>query len=45
VAARPAIAAHGNAAVAILFEAAIMLGVADAAATVIALVALLITAL
>ena len=45
VAARPAIAAHGNAAVAILSEPAIVLGVADAATAVIALVALLITAL
>ncbi|MGC2397375.1 MAG: hypothetical protein WA579_15430, partial [Rhodomicrobium sp.] len=45
VTARPAIAAHRNAAVAILFEAAIMLGVAAAAAAVIALVALLVTAL
>jgi hypothetical protein len=44
VAARPAIAAHGNPAVAILLKAAITLGVADAAAAVIALVALLVTA-
>ena len=43
-AARPAIAAHRDATAPILFEAAIMLGVADAATPVIALVALLIIA-
>jgi len=45
IAARPAIAAHRDAAVAVLPETAIMLRVADAAAAVIALMTLLIFAI
>lgn len=42
--ARAAITAHGNAPVAVLPEAAVMLGIADTAATVVAFVVLIIGA-